>query len=164
MLPRLAEDWGCHDTVCTLPPPNLKSDLLATPCSLPPGGRMYHVLAAYPATLLGDARLAARSNGAVRIAVLQGLQQRYGNRALQRYLRLSVPVQRCGNTVHAGCGCATGTGVIGQEELLPVQRTIAPLSVQRPITRNSMHTKDVWSKDTCGVATGIPGKDLNAGG
>ncbi|MDQ3928356.1 MAG: hypothetical protein M3328_04310 [Chloroflexota bacterium] len=58
----------------------------------------------YPGTLLGDPRLNGRGNAPVRAAVMQRMQQTYGNRAVQRFLQLQrttstapLPVQRAGD-------------------------------------------------------------------
>lgn len=47
-------------------------------------------LPAYPSSLLGDARLSGRGNGPVRSALVQRMQQSYGNRATQRFLQRSA--------------------------------------------------------------------------
>src|SRR5207248_6171185 len=42
----------------------------------------------YPDTLLGSTKLGGRGNGPTRTAMIQNAQSTYGNRAVQRYLRL----------------------------------------------------------------------------
>src|SRR4051812_22166348 len=52
-----------------------------------PGGAPTASLPADPRSLLADARVRGRGNDPVRIALMREMQQTYGNRAVQRYLR-----------------------------------------------------------------------------
>lgn len=59
----------------------------------------------YPSALLAHPNLAGRGNGPVRTSLLLSMQQTYGNRAVQRFIknRGSISVQRCGSTP---CNCS----------------------------------------------------------
>ncbi|HYO49829.1 MAG TPA: hypothetical protein VEW94_08250 [Chloroflexia bacterium] len=61
----------------------------------------------YSSSLLGHSTLSGRGNGPVHTAMMQQMQQSYGNRALQRYLQRTATSQqsRAGDMHKCGPGC-----------------------------------------------------------
>jgi hypothetical protein len=114
----------------------------ARPPKVPLSSQVSHApenLPGYPSSLLGDARLNARGNQHVRIALMRQMQQTYGNRAVQRYFRRlsqaapttdtqGVHLQQCGGQGYEGCACAVG--LEAQEQERPA--SISPAVQRQP--------------------------------
>ncbi|HYP41700.1 MAG TPA: hypothetical protein VEX13_15185, partial [Chloroflexia bacterium] len=65
------------------------------------------VASSYSSSLLGHSTLTGRGNGPVHTAMMQQMQQSYGNRALQRYLQRTATSQQslAGDKHICGPGC-----------------------------------------------------------
>jgi len=84
-------------------------------------------------SLLGDSRLNGRGNQAMKIAVMRQMQQTYGNRAVQRFLRHAPGIAGADSVSEASATGSSGPAAIQRSATsapVPIQRTDSIIHIE----------------------------------